>query len=167
MPGATKIAVRRRTEPRRGNRRFNQQTLIICGFITDSVDMKDAARDDGRMNVDVWADVSCPFCYLGKRRFEAALERFPHKDRIEIVWHSFQLDPAMKGGAGEDLYGYVARIMGQSREWSVGYHDQIAAAARQAGLEYNFGAVVPCNTFDAHRLIHLAKKHGLGDKAEE
>ncbi|MDD5340785.1 MAG: DsbA family oxidoreductase [Candidatus ainarchaeum sp.] len=119
------------------------------------------------MKVDIWADVMCPFCYMGKRKFEAALQRFPHKQEVEVIWHSFQLDPALTPRPGEDLYSYLARIKGQSRKWSVKFNKQVADAAKKVGLVYDFDKVVVNNTFDAHRLIHQAKKSGLGAQAEE
>jgi predicted DsbA family dithiol-disulfide isomerase len=124
-------------------------------------------KNDEKMKVDVWADLMCPFCYLGKRRFEAALRKFPDKGKIEVVWHSFQLNPGIRYVPGRDLYDYVAEIKGQSRGWSVKFHAMLAAEARKAGLRYDFDKVVVNNTFDAHRLVQFAKKRGLGEVAEE
>jgi predicted DsbA family dithiol-disulfide isomerase len=119
------------------------------------------------MKVDIWSDIMCPFCYIGKRNFEAALEQFPHRDKLDVVWHSFQLDPTMKSQPGKDVYEYLAERKGQSREWSVKMHEHVVQTAREAGLTYNFDKAVIANSFDAHRLIQLAKKHGAGDAAEE
>lgn len=119
------------------------------------------------MKVEIWSDIMCPFCYIGKRRFEAALEQFPGKDNITVEWKSFQLNPALKSQPGKDIYDYVAEMKGQSREWSLAIHDQMAGTAKEAGLTYNFEKAVLANSFDAHRLIQLAKKHQLGDAAEE
>lgn len=109
----------------------------------------------------------CPFCYIGKRKFENALEQFAAKDDVEIEWHSFQLDPEMKAMPGKDIYSYLAERKGQSLDWSKQVHQQVAAMAADAGLEYNFDKAVINNSFDAHRLIQLAKKHGKDDNAEE
>ena len=119
------------------------------------------------MKIDIWSDIMCPFCYIGKRKLEGALQQFPHKDEVELVWHSFQLDPAMKSQPGKDMYSYLAERKGQSREWSVKMHDYVTETARKEGLTYNFDKAVIANSFDAHRLIQLAKTHGLGDAAEE
>lgn len=119
------------------------------------------------MKVEIWSDIMCPFCYIGKRRFEAALEQFPGKENIEVEWKSFQLNPALKSQPGKDVYDYVAEMKGQSREWSLTVHEQLAGTAREAGLTYNFDKAVIANSFDAHRLIQLAKQQGLGDAAEE
>jgi protein disulfide-isomerase len=119
------------------------------------------------MKVEIWSDIMCPFCYIGKRRFEAALEQFPGKDEITVEWKSFQLNPNLKSQPGKDVYDYVAEMKGQSRDWSVAMHDQLAQTAGEVGLTYNFDKAVIANSFDAHRIIQLAKKHGLGDQAEE
>ena len=120
-----------------------------------------------KMKVDIWSDVMCPFCYIGKRRFENALHSFPHKDEVEVVWHSYQLDPNLQPGAAKDLYGYLAERKGQSREWSVRMHEHVTAMAAEAGLEYNFDKAKVANSFDAHRLVQLAKSKGLDDAVEE
>lgn len=119
------------------------------------------------MKVDIWSDIMCPFCYIGKRKLENALEQFPHKENVEIVWHSFQLDPTMQSQPGTNLYEYLAKRKGQTLEWSKKMHAQVEHMAKAEGLEYNFDKAVIANSFDAHRLIQLAKKHGLGDAAEE
>jgi predicted DsbA family dithiol-disulfide isomerase len=119
------------------------------------------------MKIDIWSDVMCPFCYIGKRKLEAALEQFPHKDNIEIVWHSYQLDPELDNKGNKNLFDYLAARKGQSREWSVKVHKQMSETAREVGLTYNFETAVVANSFDAHRLIQLAKSKGLGGEAEE
>lgn len=119
------------------------------------------------MKVEIWSDIMCPFCYIGKRKFEAALEQFPGKENITVEWKSFQLNPELKSQPGKDVYDYLAEIKGQSREWSVAMHEQVTGTAKQAGLTYNFDKAVIANSFDAHRLIQLAKQHQLGDAAEE
>ncbi|HEY9165494.1 MAG TPA: DsbA family oxidoreductase [Candidatus Kryptonia bacterium] len=119
------------------------------------------------MKVEIWSDVVCPFCYMGKRKFEIALDKFEHKDGVEILWHSFQLNPEFNPGAAGDIHEYLANRYGRSREWAKEMHDDLVARAKEVGLEYKFDNIIPANTFDAHRLIHLAAKHGLQGKAEE
>lgn len=119
------------------------------------------------MKIDIWSDIRCPFCYIGKRKLEQGLENFEHKDQVEIVWHSFQLDPSLQDEPGKNVYDYLAEKKGESREWSVKMHEQVAQTARQAGLRFNFEKSVIANSFNAHRLIQLAKVHQLGDAAEE
>ncbi len=119
------------------------------------------------MKIEIWSDVVCPFCYMGKRKLEIALGQFPHRDEVEILWHSFQLDPGAKRMEGKDIHDYLAAKCGRSREWAIEVNADVAARAGQVGLEYNFDKAIPVNTFDAQRLIHLAAGHGLQAKAEE
>jgi len=121
----------------------------------------------GKMKVEIWSDVMCPFCYIGKRKFESALNSFSQKESIEVVWHSFQLNPNMRDEQGKDVYTYLAEIKGQTREWSVKVHDSLAQSAKRIGLDYNFDKAKIANSFDAHRIIQLAKKYNLTDQVEE
>lgn len=120
-----------------------------------------------KMKVEIWSDIMCPFFYIGKRKFEQALERFPHTEQTQIIWRSYQLDPNISYQPGRDLYSYLAERKGQTLDWSKNMHRQVADMAKEVGLEYNFDKAVIANSFDAHRLIHLAKKYDLGDEAEE
>src|ERR1700733_11886254 len=111
------------------------------------------------MKIDIWSDIMCPFCYIGKRKLEGALQQFDHKDSVEITWHSFQLDPAMTAQPGKNIHQYLAERKGQSIDWSVKVHEQMTQTAKAEGLTYNFDKAIIANSFDAHRLIQLAKKH--------
>jgi len=119
------------------------------------------------MKVEIWSDVVCPFCYIGKRKFEKALAQFKHKNDVEVIWHSFQLDPEAKYIPGKTIHDMLA----EKKNWTVDYskemHVHMTKMAAEVGLTYNFDTVIPVNTFDAHRLIHLAAKHGLQDKMKE
>lgn len=120
-----------------------------------------------KMRVDIWSDVMCPFCYIGKRRFEGALAQFENRNDIEVVWHSFQLDPDAKSLPGKDVYSWLAERKGQSLDWSKQMHKQVVDMAAGEGLTYNFDKAVIANSFDAHRITQLAKKYGKGDAMEE
>ncbi len=120
-----------------------------------------------KMKIDIWSDIMCPFCYIGKRKLEGALLAFEHKEDVQIVWHSFQLDPTIEHEPGKDLYTYLAERKGQTHEWAVKVHNQMTETAKKEGLIYNFDKAVIANSFDAHRLIQLAKTHNLGDVMEE
>ena len=120
-----------------------------------------------KMKIEIWSDIVCPFCYIGKRKFEAALASFPHKDSVEIIWRSFQLDPGARHEPGTDIYAYLADRKGKSRDASVKMHEQVTQMAKAVGLDYRFDKAQHTNTFDAHRLIHLAKKHNLGNEMKE
>ncbi len=119
------------------------------------------------MKVEIWSDIMCPFCYIGKRRFEKALEQFDNKDKIELVWKSFQLNPAMKTDPGKNINQYLAEIKGWSLEQAKQMNARVTDMARESGLEYDFDKAVVANSFDAHRLIQLAKANGKGDEMEE
>jgi protein disulfide-isomerase len=122
-----------------------------------------------KMRVEIWSDIMCPFCYIGKRHFEQALQQFPNNNKIEIVWKSFQLDPSIPQHlpAKTSVYQYLAERKGMSYEQSVQMHERVVEMAKAAGLEYNFDKAIVANSFNAHRLIQLAKTEGLGDQAEE
>ncbi len=119
------------------------------------------------VHVEIWSDVVCPFCYMGKRRFENAQRAFEHKDEVQVEWRSFQLDPDMRPRPGLSVYDYLAERKGMSSNETRALHDRLRDAAAELGLEYNFDKAVMANTFDAHRLTHLARAHGLQEVVEE
>jgi predicted DsbA family dithiol-disulfide isomerase len=119
------------------------------------------------MKVEIWSDVMCPFCYIGKRRFEQALSGFPHKDQIKIAWKSFQLNPAMKTDPEKNINEYLAEIKGVSPEHARQMNDRVTGMAAEMGLHYDFDKAIVANSFDAHRLIQLAKANGKDDAMEE
>ena len=119
------------------------------------------------MKVEIWSDVMCPFCYIGKRKFERALEQFPGKDRVEIEWKSFQLNPDMKTDPSKSINDYLAEHKGITVEQAKQMNDRVAGMAREVGLQYDFDNAVVANSFDAHRLSHFAKKQGRQDAIEE
>jgi predicted DsbA family dithiol-disulfide isomerase len=122
-----------------------------------------------KMKVEVWSDIMCPFCYIGKRNYESALSKFEGKNNVEIEWHSFQLDPTIPKSfpSKENVYQYLADKKGISYEQSAKMHERVIEMAKNAGLDYRFDKAIVANSFDAHRLIQLAKTKGLGDAAEE
>jgi len=119
------------------------------------------------MKVEIWSDVMCPFCYIGKRRFEDALAQSPHKNEIEVEWKSFQLNPDMVTSPGTNINQYLAKAKGWTLEQAEEMNAHVTGMAAEAGLTYNFDKAIVANSFNAHRFSHLAKKHGLGDAAEE
>jgi protein disulfide-isomerase len=119
------------------------------------------------MKIEIWSDVMCPFCYMGKRKLEMALKDFPQRDKVELVWHSYQLNPDLKYMPGKDVYTYLAEMKGQTREWSVKMHEGLVSTARSLGLDYRFDLAKIANSFDAHRLVHLASKYHKATEMEE
>ncbi|OJW15270.1 DsbA family oxidoreductase [Mucilaginibacter sp. 44-25] len=119
------------------------------------------------MKVEIWSDVMCPFCYIGKRRFEAALQQFPHKDKVEVEWKSFQLNPDMQTDPNISINQYLADVKGWTLDYARQMNNHVTQMAAAVGLTYNMDKAVVANSFKAHRFTHLAKKHGLGEAAEE
>lgn len=117
--------------------------------------------------VEIWSDVMCPFCYMGKRKFEAALQRFEQRDGVQVTWRSFQLDPAVQFKPGRTLYQYLAERKGVTLEASRRMHERLTASAAEVGLRYNFDTAIIASSFDAHRLTHLARERGVQDTIEE
>lgn len=119
------------------------------------------------MKIEIWSDVVCPFCYIGKRKFELALANFPERDNVEIVWKSFQLDPSAKAQPGASVIESLAEKKGISLEHSEKLHDDVTRTAAEVGLEYNFDKAKIANTLKAHQLTHFAAKHHLQHEVEE
>ena len=119
------------------------------------------------MKIDIWSDIVCPFCYIGKRHLEQALEQSGLKDSVEIEWHSFELAPDAVTRPEASIYEELGRRKGWSLEQSKQIHDQMEARARLAGLDYDFSRVIPANSRRAHRLLHLAKSSGMQDAVKE
>jgi predicted DsbA family dithiol-disulfide isomerase len=119
------------------------------------------------MKVEIWSDVVCPWCYLGKRRFESALAQFDHRDQVEVIWRSYQLDPNAPRVSEETVNEMLAKKYGISQKQAAANHDRLTALGAEAGLEYHFEKARIGNTFDAHRLIHLAATKGLQNAVKE
>ena len=119
------------------------------------------------MKVEIWSDVVCPWCYIGKRRFEQALAGFAHRDEVEVVWRSFELDPhapaERTGGYAEHLAAKYGRTLEQAQQML----DSMTATAAAEGLDLRFDLARPGSTFDAHRLLHLAGERGVQDAVKE
>lgn len=118
------------------------------------------------MKIEIWSDIMCPFCYIGKRQLESALAKFPN-DQFEIEWKSFQLDPTITPQPEKDVYTYLAERKGMSVEQSKEMHKGVTERAKSVGLEYNFDKAIISNSLTAHRVIQLAKSQNLGDEMEE
>jgi predicted DsbA family dithiol-disulfide isomerase len=119
------------------------------------------------MKIEIWSDVACPWCYIGKRRFEAALAGFAHRDDVEVQWRSYQLDPGLPEHYDGGELDYLSTRKGLPPQQVAQMFDQVAQQAKGEGLHYRFDKVVVANSFTAHRLIHLAAAHGRQDAAKE
>jgi len=112
------------------------------------------------LHVDVWSDVACPWCFIGKRRFERALASFEHRDRVRVTWRSYQLAPDAEVGSTVTEAALLAERKGVPIEAVRQVLDQVTATAAAEGLVYEFETIRPANTFDALRLVHLAAAVG-------
>jgi len=119
------------------------------------------------MKVEIWSDVVCPFCYIGKRKFETALAQFADKADIEIVWKSYQLQPDAPESINQTTYELLAEKYGMSVELSMQRHHMVTQQAKEVGLDYRFDIAKPANTLKAHQLTKLAQTTGKQDDAEE
>jgi len=119
---------------------------------------------DGQVKIEIWSDVVCPWCYIGKRRLERALAEFEHAGEVEVTWRSFQLNPDMPAGRAVPSMDYLAGRFGPQSKAMVA---RVADLARAEGLDLDFDAALSVNTMDAHRTLHLAADHGVADAAEE
>ena len=118
------------------------------------------------MRIDVWSDIACPFCYIGKRHLEAALAQ--SDAQAEVVWHSFELDPSPRDSRPEgDIVAVLMAKYSQSRPQVEAMVERVAAMGAVSGLQMRLRDCVRANTFDAHRLLHLAAAHGRQDAAKE
>ncbi len=119
------------------------------------------------MKVEIWSDIVCPFCYIGKRKFEMALENFSAKEEVEIEWKSFQLDPEMDNSTGLNVHEYLGKRKGGTTADGKRMNDQMTAIAKEVGLHYDFDNAIINNTMAAHRLLHFAKEKGLQNELKE
>lgn len=121
------------------------------------------------MKVEIWSDVACPFCYIGKRHFEKALSQFSDKEEVEVVWKSYLLDPdyAYNPENPETEAEYISKRKGISIEEARQMFTSITRMASMAGLNYDFDKVIVANTTEAHKIIQKAKEKNLGNEAEE
>mgnify|MGYP001555655770 FL=1 len=119
------------------------------------------------MDIKIWSDVRCPFCYIGKRKFEMALEKFPHKDKVKVEWQSFELDSNLKTNTAVSAIDHLSEAKGISKAQAEGMQEHVANIAKEVGLDFNSKNTVVANSFKAHRLIQLAKAKGLGNEVEE
>lgn len=121
-----------------------------------------------KMKIEIWSDIACPYCYIGKRKLENALEQFPQRENIQLVWHSYELDPTLpKKASGEPHYVRLAKNYGISEAEAKQKSAEVIELAKEVGLNYNYDILINANTSDALRLVKLANESGLATEAEE
>ena len=119
------------------------------------------------MKVDIWSDTRCPFCFVGKKNFEKALQDFAQNDKVEVHWHSFQLDPNMKTDLFKNHYEYLSEIKGFPMAQIMQMHENLVQAGKNAGIDFNFDEVKVSNSFKSQMLVQLAKEKGKANEMEE
>ena len=119
------------------------------------------------MQVEIWSDVVCPYCYIGKRRFEAALAAFPHRDHVVVTWRSFELDAGAPRSVEGSLVDRLAAKYGVPHAQAAAMNANVVAMAAGEGLDFRLDDARPGNTRDAHRVLHHAAEHGLQDAMKE
>jgi protein disulfide-isomerase len=119
------------------------------------------------MKIEVWSDFACPFCYIGKRRLEEALEQFPNREEVEVVFKSFELDPNASGDPNRSIHEIIAKKYGMSVEQAKQMNDGIVQQAASVGLDFQFETLIRANTFDAHRLAKFAEAKGKDAEVTE
>lgn len=122
---------------------------------------------ENKLKIQIWSDIMCPFCYIGKRRMEEALTLFEHKDAIEIEWKSFELDARFIPSPEDNIIEHLAEKYRKDTDWAQNMVDNMTENAKTAGLDFHFEKAVLANSHNAHRLLHLAKKYHLANELEE
>lgn len=120
-----------------------------------------------KLKVAIWSDVMCPFCYIGKREFEKALNAFPDKNQLDIEWKSYQLAPEIETDVNKSLNEYLSDMKGISTEDASRMNMRVTERGTEVGLQFNFDKAIPANTRKAHNLLHFAKEAGKQNEAEE
>lgn len=122
---------------------------------------------ENKLKIQIWSDIMCPYCYIGKRRIEGALAEFPHGASVEIEWKSFQLDPTFVASKEDNMVEHLAEKYQKDTTWAQEMMDSMTQNAKNSGLDFHFEKAVMANSFNAHRLLHLAKKHNKSNELEE
>jgi len=119
------------------------------------------------MKIEIWSDVVCPFCYIGKRKLEKSIAKMPFKDSIEIEWKSFMLNPNARTQPEINSQEHLAKSKGWTLEQTKQISNQVTTMAAEEGLEYHLDKTIVANSINSHRLLHLAKSKSLGSEMKE
>jgi Predicted dithiol-disulfide isomerase involved in polyketide biosynthesis len=121
-----------------------------------------------KMKIEIWSDIACPYCYIGKRKLEGALNNFPHRENVEIIWHSYELNPDLPATPlNKSIYQFIASQYNVTVEQQKKNMEQISSSAHSLDLNFDFDRTVVANTSKALRLVKLAAKYNLANEAEE
>ncbi len=119
------------------------------------------------MNIDIWSDIRCPFCYIGKKNFEEALSKFPDKKQVKVTWHSFQLDPQLQTQPEANAREHFIKTKGISAEDAQGMFQHVEQVGKQAGINFDLANQKVANSYRAHLLLQLASSKNKADLVEE
>jgi len=122
---------------------------------------------ENKMQIEVWSDVMCPFCYIGKKKFEMALAQFPNSEKVELIWKSFQLMPELQSGTAQKLENMLMQEKGLTRDQITEKNASVVHTGKKVGIDFHFDRVYAANTFHAHCLIHFAQQNNKQHAAEE
>jgi predicted DsbA family dithiol-disulfide isomerase len=122
---------------------------------------------ENQLKVQIWSDVMCPFCYIGKRKIEEALNQFENRNAVTIEWKSFQLDPSFVATPNESIVDHLAEKYRKDADWAQNMIDNMTENAKNSGLDFHFEKAILANSQNAHRLLHLSKKHNLSNDLKE
>jgi predicted DsbA family dithiol-disulfide isomerase len=119
------------------------------------------------MKIEIWSDIACPFCYIGKRKLEKAIQRLPDSEGIVLEWKSFQLNPTLQTDPNQNTLTYLSDTKGWTMEQTLQMTAQVTAMGKEEGLNFNFEKTAVANTKRSHRLLHLAKEHNCQNELKE
>ena len=119
------------------------------------------------MKIEIWSDFVCPFCYIGKRSLELALEQFDFSEQVKVEFKSYELDPNREAMPNQNIHEYLATSKGISFEYAKRLNENVAEHARSVGLTFNFDTMQHTNTFDAHRIAQYAGIYNVGKELTE
>lgn len=143
----------------------NSISLILHFKLFDNANKKMKMKN--QLKIQIWSDVMCPFCYIGKRKIEEAITQFENKDSIEIEWKSFQLDPNFVATPGETVVDHLAEKYRRDTDWAQSMVENTSQTAKSNGLDFHFEKAILANSLNAHRLLHLAKTHNRSNELKE
>lgn len=145
-------------------------SLSACGQAATGTVLDEQASEhvnETLMTVEIWSDVVCPYCYIGKREFEKALAQFPEREKVQVIWKSFELDPEAPLRSELDMYDMLAQKYGSTRDETKRQVAGVVDRAKSVGLDYNMDIAIMGSSFDAHRVLQYAKTKDKGDAMKE
>jgi len=141
--------------------------LILASLSLQSHSTKTQKMNSGKVKIEIWSDVVCPFCFIGKKKIEQAVAKLGAEDKVEIIWHSFQLDPDFPTDKAIPSINYLSERKGYPIDQVVGMCGQLTVQGKAYGVDFNFDSALTFNTLNAHRLIQWAKTQNKSNELKE